>query len=80
MLAVQNSNFADLANMLIEKGSDLNARRNDGYTALHVAAANGNNTGVRYATGTRGGPVSIRGQQRANSSSGGFVQRTQIYS
>ena len=33
--------------MLIEKGSDLNARRSDGYSALHVAAANGNNTGVR---------------------------------
>ncbi len=36
----------DIAKMLIDKGAQVNVKKADRYTALHMAAGNGNNEGV----------------------------------
>jgi ankyrin repeat protein len=44
----QSSGYIDIAKLLIDKGADLNAQARDGYTALHDAAAKGNNVEVEF--------------------------------
>ena len=65
---------------LKRSGLDVNARDNDGYTALHHAAARGDNDVILYLV-SKGADVTIiaRNGQTVADMANGPVQRTQPY-
>ncbi|MGC8602967.1 MAG: ankyrin repeat domain-containing protein [Desulfomonilaceae bacterium] len=44
----RSAGYIEMAELLIDKGADIDAQARDGYTALHNAAAKGNNVEVKF--------------------------------